>query len=221
MTRLLVSCFSISLDGFGAGPDQTLEDPIGRGGMALHGWFIPTQSFQRGHGGAATGTTGPDDDFASRGMANLGAWIMGRNMFGPIRGDWPDESWKGWWGDDPPYHTDVFVLTHHPRKSFEMAGGTTFHFVSDGIDSALRRAREAAKGKDIRIGGGVSTVQDYLKARLVDEMRASGHLAAHYVAKRADVATTLAPQLRDGDILITLGAGDVWMVGEEILKSRA
>jgi dihydrofolate reductase len=171
MSRLRVSCFAVSLDGFGAGFDQSLENPLGVGGEALHQWFLPTRTFQKMYG--RDGTTGTDDDFAARGFDNVGAWILGRNMFGPVRGEWPDESWKGWWGDNPPYHTDVFVLTHHARKPIEMAGGTTFHFATDGIHAALERACASAKGKDVRLGGGVSTIRQYLEARLVDEM----HLA--------------------------------------------
>jgi dihydrofolate reductase len=172
MSKLKVLAFSISADGYGAGPNQSLQAPLGEGGEALHEWFFPTRTFRRmlGH---ADGETGPDEDFAARGFANIGAWILGRNMFGPVRGPWPDESWKGWWGDEPPYHVPVFVLTHHARPSIEMKGGTTFHFVTDGIHAALQRAREAAGGKDVRVGGGVSTVRQYLQAGLIDEM----HLA--------------------------------------------
>ena len=173
MSRLRVNCFSLSLDGFGAGPNQDLENPLGVGGLALHQWVLPTRTLQKMLFGKDEGTTGPDDDFAARGFDNVGAWILGRNMFGPMRGAWVDESWKGWWGDNPPYHTDVFVLTRHARKLIEMAGGTTFHFVTDGIHAALERARAAANGKDVRLGGGVSTIRQYLEARLVDEM----HLA--------------------------------------------
>ncbi len=173
MSKLRVHCFSISLDGYGAGPDQTLQTPLGVGGEALHGWFFPTRTFQSYVLGKDQGTTGPDDVFAQRGVENLGAWILGRNMFGPVRGPWPDETWRGWWGNRPPYQCDVFVLTHHPRESFSMDGGTTFHFVTDGIEAALERAKDAAKGKDIRVGGGVSTIRQYLEARLIDEM----HLA--------------------------------------------
>ena len=172
MTKLRVNCFAISLDGFGAGPNQNLENPLGAGGMALHEWFFPTRTFQRMFG-QGDGTTGIDDDFAVRGIENIGAWILGRNMFGPIRGDWPDDQWKGWWGANPPYHTPVFVLTHHPRASIAMEGGTTFHFVTDGIHAALDRARAAAQGKDVRLGGGVATIRQYLRAGLIDEM----HLA--------------------------------------------
>ena len=171
--KLVVRCFSVSADGYGAGPNQDLDNPMGVGGMALHEWVFPTRSFQKMHAGKDEGTTGPDNDFAVRGFANIGAWILGRNMFGPVRGAWPDDNWKGWWGDEPPYHCDVFVLTHHARAPIEMKGGTVFHFVTDGIEAALESARESAGGKDIRLGGGVSTVRQYLRARLVDEM----HLA--------------------------------------------
>jgi dihydrofolate reductase len=169
MTKLRVQCFAISLDGYGAGASQSLETPLGVGGEQLHDWLVPTSTFQR-MVGKQGGTTGVDDDFAARGIANIGAWILERNMFGPIRGDWPDDAWKGWWGDNPPYHTDVFVLTHHPRASIRMEGDTTFHFVTEGIHAALERARTAAKGRDVRVGGGVSTIQQYLRAGLVDEM---------------------------------------------------
>jgi dihydrofolate reductase len=169
MSKLRVSCFSISLDGFGAGPEQTLEDPLGIGGEALHEWFVPTRTFQKAHGKEG-GTTGPDDDFAARQFANIGAWILGRNMFGPVRGPWPDENWKGWWGDNPPYHRPVFVLTHHARAPITMEGGTTFHFVTDGIESALAQARQAAEGKDVLLGGGAATIRQYLRAGLIDEM---------------------------------------------------
>jgi dihydrofolate reductase len=172
MTKVRVNCFSLSLDGFGAGPRQDLDNPLGVGGEQLHEWFFPTRTFQKMFG-EGQGDAGVDDAFAARGMEGIGAWILGRNMFGPVRGDWPDESWKGWWGDNPPYHTDVFVLTHHPRKSFEMEGGTVFHFVTEGIHAALDKAKASAKGEDVRIGGGVSTIRQYLQAGLIDEM----HLA--------------------------------------------
>ena len=172
MSKVRVANFSISLDGYGAGPDQSLENPLGAGGMAVHSWVFPTRTFKKMMGEEG-GTTGTDETYSARSFENVGAWILGRNMFGPVRGEWPDESWKGWWGDNPPYHTDVFVLTHHARKPIEMAGGTTFHFVTEGIHAALERARAAAKGKDVRLGGGVSTIRQYLEARLVDEM----HLA--------------------------------------------
>jgi dihydrofolate reductase len=172
MPKLRVESFSISLDGYGAGPDQDLSNPLGVGGRALHEWAFATRTFQRMFGQEG-GSTGTDDEFAARGFKNVGAWILGRNMFGPIRGPWPDENWKGWWGDNPPYHTPVFVLTHHPRASITMNGGTTFHFVTDGIHAALERAKGAAKDQDVRLGGGVATIQQYLAAGLIDEM----HLA--------------------------------------------
>ncbi len=173
MSKLRVACFSLSLDGYGAGPEQSLDQPMGIGAIALHEWVFPTATLQKMLFGKETGTTGIDNDFAARGMQNIGAWILGRNMFGPIRGPWPDDNWKGWWGDNPPYHTSVFVLTHHARASIEMAGGTTFHFVTDGIHAALQRAKAAAGDKDVRLGGGVATVQQYLRAGLIDEL----HLA--------------------------------------------
>jgi dihydrofolate reductase len=173
MSKLRVNAFSVSLDGYGAGPDQDEQNPLGRNGAEVHGWVFPTRTFQRMHGGNSEGTTGIDDDFARRGFENVGAWILGRNMFGPVRGPWPDERWRGWWGENPPYHTPVFVLTHHARPSLEMEGGTTFHFVTAGIEEALRLAREAAQGADVRVGGGAATIRQYLRAQLVDEM----HLA--------------------------------------------
>jgi dihydrofolate reductase len=172
MSKLRVHAFSISLDGYGAGPDQSLANPLGVGGEELHKWFVATRTFQQVFGREG-GTTGVDDDFAARGLENIGAYILGRNMFGPVRGPWPDDDWKGWWGDNPPYHCDVFVLTNHPRASLAMQGGTTFHFVTDGIHAALQRARDAAKDKDVRLGGGVATIRQYLAAGLIDEM----HLA--------------------------------------------
>jgi len=191
-TRVRVSAFSISLDGYGAGVAQDLQNPLGRGGMGLHDWAIPTRTFQQMFGQAG-GTTGVDDDFAARSMRNAGAWIMGRNMFGPIRGPWPDETWKGWWGDNPPYHTQVFVLTHHPRDSITMAGGTVFHFVTDGIHAALERASRAAAGREVRVGGGVATIRQYLQAGLIDEM----HLA-------------ISP--------VVLGAGEALLTGIDLLE---
>ena len=172
MSKLYVRSFSLSLDGFGAGPDQSIDDPLGKGGMTLHQWVLGTQTFRKMFGRDG-GETGIDDDFAKRGFENVGAWILGRNMFGPVRGPWPDESWKGWWGDNPPYHVPVFVLTHHARAPLAMDGGTIFHFVTDGIESALRKAKDAAKGRDVRLGGGVATIRQYLRARLIDEI----HLA--------------------------------------------
>jgi dihydrofolate reductase len=172
MSKLRVHGFSISLDGYGAGPHQDLQNPLGLGGLALHEWAFPTRTFHQMLGDEE-GTTGIDNEFLERGFEGIGAWIMGRNMFGPIRGDWPDNDWKGWWGNNPPYHTPVFVLTNHPRASITMEGGTIFHFVNDGIHAALEQAVEAADSKDIRLGGGVSTIRQYLRERLIDEM----HLA--------------------------------------------
>jgi dihydrofolate reductase len=173
MTRVRVASFAVSLDGYGAGPGQDLDHPLGVGGTDLHQWAFPTRTFQKRVLGADGGTTGIDDDFAALGFQNIGAWILGRNMFGPIRGPWPDLNWKGWWGDNPPYHVPVFVLTHHPRPDLAMEGGTIFHFVTGGIHEALDRARAAANGMDVRIGGGASTIRQYLREGLVDEM----HLA--------------------------------------------
>ena len=167
MTRIRVESFTISLDGYGAGPDQDINNPLGVGGMDLHQWFIPTRTFQQTHG-TGDGTTGIDDDFAARGFQDIGAWILGRNMFGPVRGPWADLSWEGWWGDNPPYHVPVFVLTHHARPPIEMEGGTTFYFVTQGIHEALEQARRAANGLDVRIGGGPHTIQQYLRAGLID-----------------------------------------------------
>jgi dihydrofolate reductase len=180
MSRLRVNAFSISIDGYGAGPDQGLDHPLGVGGEALHDWAVATRTFQKLHGdfaealiGDRVAGSGVGDDFVARGFENVGAWILGRNMFGPQRGPWPDDGWKGWWGSNPPYHVPVFVLTHHPRAPIPMEGGTTFHFVTDGIHAALRRATEAAGGKDVRLGGGVATIRQYLAAGLIDEL----HLA--------------------------------------------
>ncbi len=169
MSKLRVHNFSISLDGYGAGPRQGLKDPLGVGGEELHGWYVGTRAFREMHGQTG-GTTGPDNDFAKRFGERIGAYIMGRNMFGPVRGPWPDDQWRGWWGENPPYHVPVFVLTHHAREPITMKGGTVFHFVTGGIEEALRRAREAAGGLDIQVGGGASTVRQYLQARLIDEM---------------------------------------------------
>lgn len=177
MSKLRVNCFTLSLDGYGAGPEQDEPNPLGKGGTDLHQWFRPTRVFQTMIGNPDAGTTGIDEDFAQQGTENLGAWILGRNMFGPIRGEWPDEAWRGWWGPSPPYHVPVFVLTHHPRPALEMEGGTTFHFVTGGIEEALERARAAAGERDVRLGGGVATIRQYLRARLVDEL----HLAIAHV----------------------------------------
>ncbi|MDV6237693.1 dihydrofolate reductase family protein [Leptospira ellisii] len=174
MSKVKVAAFGISLDGFGAGSNQSLEAPLGIRGPELMNWFFPTQFFQQMHGdGDTRGTTGIDNDFALRSFENVGAWILGRNMFGPIRGSWGDESWKGWWGENPPYHMPVFVLTHNAREPLEMAGGTTFYFITEGIEVALEKARASAMGKDVRIGGGVQTIRQYLQKNLIDEM----HLA--------------------------------------------
>ena len=171
MSKLRVESFTISLDGFGAGPDQDLANPLGVGGTSLHGWAMSTRTFQKHlFGNNDGGASGIDDDFAQRGFQNMGAWILGRNMFGPVRGPWPDESWRGWWGENPVYHVPVFVLTNHARPPLVMEGGTTFHFVTEGPVVALTRAREAAGGKDVRVGGGVNTIQQYLRLRLIDEM---------------------------------------------------
>jgi dihydrofolate reductase len=172
MTKLRVQSFAISLDGYGAGPSQSRENPLGIGGEALHESVVATRTFRQ-MSGQQGGATGVNDDFVARGFANIGAWIMGRNMFGPVRGPWPDDDWKGWWGSNPPYHCSVFVLTNHARDAIDMEGGTTFHFVTDGIHAALQRATDAANGQDIRLGGGVATIQQYLRAGLIDEM----HLA--------------------------------------------
>lgn len=173
MSKVRVESFTVSIDGFGAGPNQGIDHPIGVGGMELHQWLFQTRTFQQTLLGKDGGTTGIDDDFAARGFQNVGAWIIGRNMFGPLRGPWPDESWKGWWGDNPPYRCPVFVLTHQRRASFELLGGTVFHFVTNGLAEAMRRARAAAGDKDVRVGGGVATIQQCLRAGLIDEM----HLA--------------------------------------------
>jgi len=172
VSKLRVQCFGVSLDGYGAGVDQSLENPLGVRGPEIMEWFFATNLWKQMHG-LGEGEKGVDNRMAERGFENIGAWILGRNMFGPVRGPWPDDSWKGWWGDEPPYHVPVFVLTHHARAPLAMKGGTTFHFVTDGIESALAQARAAANGKDVRLGGGVATIREYLKARLVDEM----HLA--------------------------------------------
>lgn len=172
MTRVRVESFTISIDGYGAGPNQDIDHPLGEGGRDLHQWFIPTRTFQKTHG-SGDGSTGVDEGFAARGFRNVGAWILGRNMFGPIRGPWGDSNWRGWWGDNPPYHVPVFVLTNYARAPLEMEGGTIFHFVAGGIHEALERAREAANGMDVRIGGGANVIQQYLREGLIDEL----HLA--------------------------------------------
>ena len=172
VSRVCVRSFALSIDGYGAGPRQDLQNPIGVRGLELMEWFFQTRAWRRMHGDEG-GETGVDDSLAEQGFAGIGAWIIGRNMFGPVRGPWPDESWRGWWGDEPPYHTPVFVLTHHPRSTLDMAGGTEFHFITEGIHAALEQARLAAGGRDVRVGGGVSTIRQYLQAGLIDEL----HLA--------------------------------------------
>ncbi|MQA39855.1 dihydrofolate reductase family protein [Rugamonas aquatica] len=205
MTRVRVECFTISLDGYGAGPDQDIDHPLGAGGNELHQWMLPTRTFQQAVLGRDDGTTGVDDDFASRGFRNIGAWILGRNMFSPDRGNWPDPDWKGWWGDSPPYHTPVFILTHHARAPIEMEGGTTFHFITGGIHEALERAREAAAGKDVRIGGGPDTIRQYLREGLIDEL----HIAI------SPVLLGRGEPLFEGLDLRTLGYTCVQSIGTE------
>jgi len=173
MGKVRVAAFGVSLDGFSAGPNQSLENPLGEGFPEVMGWFFPTKFFRTMNAGQSGGETGVDNSMAEKSFENVRSWILGRNMFGPVRGPWPNEDWKGWWGDEPPYRCQVFVLTHHARRPLEMKGGTTFHFVTDGIESALARARQAAAGGDVRIGGGTATVRQYLQARLIDEL----HLA--------------------------------------------
>jgi dihydrofolate reductase len=204
MTRVRVESFTISIDGYGAGPNQGIDNPLGEGGPDLHQWFVPTRTFQRNHGGGE-GTTGVDDDFAARGFRNVGAWILGRNMFGPVRGPWPDLRWQGWWGDNPPYHVPVFVLTHHARPALQMEGGTTFHFITGGIHEALERAREAANGMDVRIGGGANVIRQYLQAGLIDEL----HIAI------SPILLGRGEPLFEGLDLRALGYGCVEFVGTE------
>ena len=193
MSKLRVNAFTLSLDGYGAGPDQDLQNPLGVGGESLHKWFVDTRTFREMVLGQDGGTTDINEAFAARSFENVGAWILGRNMFGPIRGEWLDDSWKGWWGDNPPYHVPVFVLTHNKREPIVMEGGTTFYFITDGIHSALEQAKAAADSKDVRVGGGVATIQQYLREKLIDEM----HLA-------------IAPVL--------LGAGENLFAGLDMLK---
>jgi len=198
MTRVRIAGFSVSLDGFGAGPEQSLDDPLGKRGLELHEWFFGTKTFRAMIGGGG-GSDGVDERFAARSMAGFGAFVLGRNMFAPSRGAWPDDAWKGWWGDDPPYRAPVFVLTHHPHPSIEMQGGTTFHFVTEGAAAALERAEEAAGPLDVKIGGGVATVREYLRAGVVDEM----HLAI------SPVVLGRGENLYDGIDLPALGFGVV------------
>jgi dihydrofolate reductase len=169
MGKVVVQAFGVSLDGFSAGPNQDLQNPLGTTGPELFEWFFPTLTFREMHGEQG-GETGIDNSFAEKSMSGKGAWILGRNMFGPVRGPWPDDSWKGWWGDEPPYHVPTFVLTHYEREPIEMKGGTTFYFVTDGIRSALEKAKAAAGDRDVRIGGGPGTIRQYLQAGLIDEM---------------------------------------------------
>ena len=204
MTRVRVESFTISIDGYGAGPNQSVENPLGVGGETLHNWIVSTRSWRQTHGKDG-GARGIDDDFAVRGAEHVGAWILGRNMFGPIRGPWPDMNWKGWWGDDPPYHVPVFVLTHHSRPPIPMEGGTTFHFVTGGIHEALDQAREAAHGTDVRIGGGVNAIQQYLRAGLIDEL----HIAI------ASVLLGGGERLFDGVDMSALGYECVQFVGSK------
>jgi len=205
MTKVRVESFTVSIDGYGAGPNQDVNNPLGVGGTELHQWLFPTLTFQKALFGKEEGTTGIDNDFAARGFQNVGAWILGRNMFGPIRGAWPDMDWKGWWGDNPPYHAPVFILTHHARPSIEMEGGTTFHFITGGIGEALDSARDAAEGKDVRIGGGVNTIQQYLREGLIDEM----HIAI------SPVLLGSGERLFDGVDLRTLGYECIEYVASE------
>ena len=204
MTRVRVESFTISLDGYGAGPNQSVENPLGVGGEALHEWIVGTRSWRQLHGKPG-GASGVDDDFAARGAKQMGAWILGRNMFGPVRGAWPDMNWKGWWGDDPPYHVPVFILSHHARLPIQMEGNTTFHFVTGGIHEALDRARDAADGMDVRIGGGVNTIQQYLRAGLIDEL----HIAI------APILLGGGERLFDGVDMTALGYECVQFVGSE------
>jgi len=172
MPKLRVHSFALSIDGYGAGPSQDLNNPLGVNGPELMEWFFHTRVWRSMHGQPG-GETGVDNAMAEQGFAGIGAWILGRNMFGPVRGPWPDDNWKGWWGEEPPYHTPAFVLTHHARAPLVMAGGTTFHFVTQDMHKALELASAAARTRDVRLGGGVATIRQYLQARLIDEL----HLA--------------------------------------------
>ncbi len=204
MTQVRVESFTISIDGYGAGPDQSMENPLGVGGEDLHDWVVASRSWRQMHGQEG-GASGIDDEFAARGVRNVGAWILGRNMFGPVRGPWPDVDWNGWWGDDPPYHVPVFVLSHHARAPLRMEGNTTFHFITGGIHEALDQARKAANGMDVRIGGGVNTIRQYLRARLIDEL----HIAI------APVLLGAGERLFDGVDLPALGYECVQFTGSE------
>jgi dihydrofolate reductase len=180
MSKVCIRCFGVSLDGYGAGPNQSLQNPLGERFAEVMEWFFPTQVFRRMQGKDG-GETGVDNTMAAKGFENLGAWILGRNMFGPVRGPWPDDHWKGWWGDEPPYHVPVYVLTHHPRAPIPMKGGTEFRFVTDGIVSALAQAKAAAGGRDVRVGGGTATLRQFFRAGLIDE----AHLALRPVVMGA------------------------------------
>jgi dihydrofolate reductase len=206
MSKVRVQSFGISLDGFAAGPNQSLQNPLGERGFEIMEWFFTTRAWRSMHGQEG-GETGVDHRMAEQGFDNIGAWILGRNMFGPVRGPWPDENWKGWWGEEPPYHVPTFVLTHHAREPIGMKGGTTFHFVTDGIESALEKAKAAANGRDVRIGGGVATVRQYLRARLIDEM--------HLVVRPVLLGT--GENLLDGLDLRALG----YEVGDSVQGERA
>jgi len=204
MSKVKVAGFTLSLDGFGAGPNQTIEEPLGVGGESLHGWLVTTKMFHR-MTRKEGGTEGIDNEFAEKSMENTGAWIMGRNMFGPIRGPWPANEWKGWWGEEPPYHVPVFVLTHHAREPITMKGGTVFHFVTEGIEAALEQAKKVANGKNIRIGGGVSTVRQFLQAGYIDEL----HLAY------SPLFLGTGEHLFEGIDMIALGFNQVQQVNGE------
>ena len=210
MPKLRVHNFSISLDGYGAGPDQSVEEPLGVGGEELHEWIFRTRGWQE-HTGEDGGDEGLDDEVFRRGDENIGSWILGRNMFGPIRGEWGDSDWSGWWGDDPPYHCDVFVLTHHERAPVPMAGGTTFHFVTDGIEAALERAFAAAGGQDVRLGGGVSTIQPYLRAGLVDELHVA--MAPRFLGRGERLFDGLGGALDRYECTELVGTGSAVHVG--------
>ncbi len=206
VSQVKVKSFAISLDGFSAGPGQDLQHPLGINGEELMDWFFHTRAWREMHG-QPDGETGTDNEIAKQGFDNFGAWILGRNMFGPIRGEWPDDSWRGWWGDEPPYHTPVFVLTHHPRRSLKMAGGTEFHFVTEGIEAALEQAMTAANGRDVRVGGGVSTVRQYMQAGFIDEL----HLAVR------SVLLGTGERLWDGIDMRSLG----YECAEQVVGERA
>jgi dihydrofolate reductase len=215
MTSVRVAGFSLSIDGFGAGPDQSLDDPLGRRGMELHQWAFGTRSFRR-MVGRQGGSDGVDEAFAHRSMDGFGAFILGRNMFGPVRGPWPDESWKGWWGDNPPYHAPTFILTHYPREPIVMEGGTTFHFVSDGIEAALELARKAAGSRDVKIGGGVATVRAYLQAGLIDEL----HFAIAPVALGGGEAMFTGIDLPALGFRVTRHAATEWATHVVLARER-